>query len=293
LSVDVDVASQVEPRFAVGIPTVGVFADPTLLCSLACSAEAAGWDGVFIWEHLLYRDEWDVIDSWVALSAIAAQTTRVKLGLLVAALPRHHPWEVAKCAVSLDRLSSGRFILGVGIGSMAEEYTAFAQAVDVHSRGRRLDEALTVIERLWTGKPVIFDGEHFTVTAPAMLPRPVQSPRIPIWVAGRWPNKPPFARAARYDGVVPTHLGYGKGETIAPSELEEVVSYIKGQRDKDKALQVALEGQTPSEPFAAGRIVSGYVEAGLTWWIEALGWWRGDVATAMARVNAGPPRLTA
>src|SRR4051812_16963156 len=100
-------------RFAVGLPTVGPFADPTTLVDLAVAAEEHGWDGVFLWDHLLYHDpDWGVVNSVVVASAIAARTTRVRLGVLVMALPRRRVQTVAREIATLDRLSGGRVVFG-------------------------------------------------------------------------------------------------------------------------------------------------------------------------------------
>jgi len=120
----------------------------------------------------------------------------------------------------------------------------------------------------------------------------VQRPRIPIWCGGRWPVKPPFRRAARWDGVMPTHTEYGLGETMPPDELLAAVRYTREHRTAPGPFDVALEGRTDgTAPDRGGSHVVPYVEAGLTWWIEALGWWRGTPEDAMARVTQGPPVL--
>jgi len=127
-----------------------------------------------------------------------------------------------------------------------------------------------------------------------MVPRPVQRPRIPIWCGGRWPSKPPFRRAARWDGVMPTHAGYGLGQTMPPDELRAVVKYTRQHRTADGPFDVILEGATDgAAPGRGAAHVAPYLEAGLTWWIEALGWWRGSPQDALNRVRQGPPELTA
>ena len=125
-----------------------------------------------------------------------------------------------------------------------------------------------------------------------MVPRPVQQPRIPVWCAGRWPNKAPFRRAARWDGVMPTHTGYGLGQTMPPDDLRAVIRYTLEHRTTGGPFDVALEGRTDgAAPDRGGRHVARYAEAGLTWWIEALGWWRGTPQDALARIRQGPPVL--
>jgi len=277
-----------EPNYAIDLPNVGLFADPRLLCEFAVATERAGWDGFFLWDHLLYADDWPAVDPWVTLAAIAARTERIRLGLCVALLARQLPWEVAKRAATIDQLSGGRFILGVGLGSRLEEYTAFGQSPDDRSRAERLDEALDIVTASWSGESFTHEGKHFQVTAPPMRPVPLQRPRVPIWVGGRWPRRPPFRRAARFDGVFPIHTSYGSGETMPPTELRAVVDYVAAHRD-GAPFDVAVEGATAAGADETARI-GAYAEAGLTWWVEALGWWRGDVPGARARIDAGPPR---
>lgn len=282
-----DVAVAREVNYAIDLPNVGLFADPNLLAELAVATERAGWDGFFLWDHLLYADDWPVVDPWVTLAAIAARTERIRLGLCVALLARQLPWEVAKRAATIDQLSGGRFILGAGLGSRTEEFTAFGLSSDPTERAGRLDEALEIVTASWSGLPFAHEGRHFQVEAPAMTPVPAQRPRIPIWVGGRWPNRAPFRRAARFDGVFPIHASYGSGETMPPEELGAVVDYVA--RRRAAPFDVALEGATSSDGRDVARIDE-YVAVGLTWWVEALGWWRGDVVSARQRIDAGPPR---
>jgi alkanesulfonate monooxygenase SsuD/methylene tetrahydromethanopterin reductase-like flavin-dependent oxidoreductase (luciferase family) len=275
----------------VGVPNVGPFGDPRLLVGLAVAAEEAGWDGFFLWDHLLW-DEPDghVADPTVVISAVAARTERIRIAIMVNSLARRRPAKVARETATLDVLTAGRLIVGAGLGTLASEFTAFGESADPRVRAARLDESLHLIDAFWTGQPVTFHGEYLTATGVTMLPRPVQRPRIPVWCGGRWPNKRPFRRAARWDGVMPIHTGYGLGETMPPAELRAVVAYTREHRTAAGPFDVALEGRTDgSAADRGGQLVAAYVPAGLTWWIEALGWWRGTPAEAMSRVRQGPP----
>jgi alkanesulfonate monooxygenase SsuD/methylene tetrahydromethanopterin reductase-like flavin-dependent oxidoreductase (luciferase family) len=279
------------PRCAVGVPNVGPFGDPLLLAELAVAAEDHGWDGFFLWDHLVWRESaWPAADPVVTMSAVAVRTARIKIGIMVNGLARRRAGKVARESVSMDLLSGGRLVFGAGLGS-PRDYTAFGENPAARVRAARLDESLTVIDALWRGQPVTFHGEHVTVDDVTMLPRPLQQPRIPVWCGGQWPNKAPFRRAARWDGVMPIHADYGAGETMPPAELAEIVAYTRGHRADGGPLEVALEGRTDGDDDddRGGRHVLAYAEVGLTWWIEALGWWRGTPADAMTRVRQGPP----
>lgn len=279
-------------RYAIGVPTVGEYGDPRLIADLARDAEASGWDGFFIWEHVLYHEpSTPVADSTVALAAAAMATERVRLGAMVTPVARRRPWKLARETASLDALSGGRLVLGAGLGSMAEEYSAFGEDADPRVRAEKLDEGLEILAGLWSGAPLSFEGSHFRVTDAQMRPPPVQAPRIPVWVGGRWPNKAPFRRAARWDGVMPTHSGYPLGETMPPADLRAILEYIAAHRERPGPFDVVLEGRTDAaEPDAALEQIRPYIDVGVTWWVEALGWWRGPLAAARQRIGQGPPR---
>jgi alkanesulfonate monooxygenase SsuD/methylene tetrahydromethanopterin reductase-like flavin-dependent oxidoreductase (luciferase family) len=277
----------------VGVPTVGPFGDPLLLVELALAAEEHGWDGFFVWDHLLWHDpRWNVADPVVIMAAIAARTARIRMGILVNVLARRRVGKVARESVTLDLLSGGRLVVGAGLGALADEFTAFGESGAARQRAARLDESLHLLDALWSGEPVMFHGDYLTAEGVTMLPRPVQRPRVPIWCAGRWPNKAPFRRAARWDGVMPTHASYGLGETMPPDELRAAIQYTRQHRIAAGPFDVALEGRTDgATPDRGAKQVTPYLEAGLTWWIEALGWWRGTPLDAMTRIRQGPPAL--
>jgi alkanesulfonate monooxygenase SsuD/methylene tetrahydromethanopterin reductase-like flavin-dependent oxidoreductase (luciferase family) len=275
-------------RCAVGLPNVGDYGDPSLLAELARRAEAAGWDGVFIWDHVVYREPgWPAADPWVTAGAIAASTARVRLGVLVTPLARRRPWKVARETASLDVLSGGRIVVGAGLGSQGlAEFAAFGDEADPRLRAERLDEGLDILTGLWSGEPFSYEGRHHRVERTIFLPRPVQRPRPPVWIAGQWPRRPAFRRAARYDGMFPVFEGVGNAEMPPPERLAEAIRYTREHRDTDAPFDVALEGQ--SEGPDPDRVAT-YEAAGLTWWIEKLGWFRGPVDAMRERIERGPP----
>lgn len=275
-------------RCAVGLPNVGDYGDPSLLAELARRAEAAGWDGVFIWDHVVYREPgWPAADPWVTAGAIAASTERVRLGVLVTPLARRRPWKVARETASLDVLSGGRIVVGAGLGSQGPaEFAAFGDEADPRVRAERLDEGLDILTGLWSGEPFSYEGRHHRVERTIFLPRPVQRPRPPVWIAGQWPRRPAFRRAARYDGMFPVFEGVGNAEMPPPKRLAEAVRYTQEHRDTDAPFDVALEGR--SEGPDPDRVAA-YEAVGLTWWIEKLGWFRGPVDAMRERIERGPP----
>jgi alkanesulfonate monooxygenase SsuD/methylene tetrahydromethanopterin reductase-like flavin-dependent oxidoreductase (luciferase family) len=268
---------------------MGEFGDPVALVDLARAADAAGWDGVFFWDHLLWRDpSWPVANPTVVTAAAAAVTGRVRLGVMVNAVARRRPAQLAAETATLDVLSGGRAVFGAALGSYPDEWSRFGEDADPRARADLMDESLTVIDALWSGTPVTHRGERLTVDGVQMSLTPVQRPRVPVWIGGSWPSRRPFRRAARWDGVMPTHRDYGSGQTMPPATLAEVLAYVGEHREPAAApIDVALEGRTEPGDTAT---VAGYAEVGLTWWIEAFGWWRGGLATARSRIAAGPPR---
>lgn len=220
-------------------------ADPSVLVTLAEEAEARGWDGVFLWDHILYRSPVRAVaDPWIALSAIAARTQRVRLGPLVTPLSRRRVHKVARETATLDQLSHGRLVLGVGLGSSRNgELEPFGEVADPRERAQRLDDGLTRLSEFWAG---------------AFEPRPVQRPRIPVWVAARWPHRRPLRRAARWDGIFPVELP-------GPDALGELASTIAQERNAGQGpfdLVVDLEPGFDIDPWQ---------RAGATWILTDFG----------------------
>jgi alkanesulfonate monooxygenase SsuD/methylene tetrahydromethanopterin reductase-like flavin-dependent oxidoreductase (luciferase family) len=268
-------------RFAVSLPPFGEWSDPRTIVEIAADAEAAGWDAVFLWDHVSWNPDWGgtppIADPWLCLAAAATVTTRVLLGPMVTPLARRRPQKVAREIVTLDHLSAGRAVLAVGLGDDFD-YTAFGEPV--RGRGRRLDEALAVLTGLLSGERVDLDGRDHVVHCPPSLPRPVNG-TVPIWVGGHWPNAAPFARAARYDGVVPRKEGAGGFLTV--DDLLAIRSAVG--RGGDYAYVVS--GNTRAPDDVGG--IHEWLAAGATWWIEALYPFGNRAASMRERVRAGPP----
>jgi alkanesulfonate monooxygenase SsuD/methylene tetrahydromethanopterin reductase-like flavin-dependent oxidoreductase (luciferase family) len=214
----------------------------------------------------------------------------VRIGVLVAALARRRPQKVAREAATLDLLSGGRVVFGAGLGSLPDlEHAAFGEDPTDRVRAEKLDEALEIVTDLWSGAPFAYDGRHHKIAEAVFVPPPSQLPRIPVWIGGRWPNRRPFRRAARWDGVFPTHRDVGFADNMAPATLREIVAYTRAHRTASGPFDVVLEASSGAEPERDADLVAAYAEAGLTWWIERAGWWRGPVGEVLARIEKGPP----
>ncbi len=273
-------------RYGVSAPNFGAFGDPKILIDLAETAEGAGWDGFFLWDHIqVGRWAGPVVDPWICLAAVAATTRSIRLGPMVTPLPRRRPAKLARETVTLDHLSEGRLTLGVGIGWPPEiDFGNFGDAAENRTRSRQLDEGLEVLTRLWSGEKVDHAGAHYRVRDARFLPTPLQQPRIPIWVGGMWPHKPAFRRAARWDGVFPFTVGEDyEFVSATPEDVADVVAYTSEHRDSDEPFDVAVGGAHRTEDVAAFR------EAGATWWMEGIGWPERPPEAWIEHLAAGPP----
>jgi alkanesulfonate monooxygenase SsuD/methylene tetrahydromethanopterin reductase-like flavin-dependent oxidoreductase (luciferase family) len=269
-------------HYGIEIVPFGELADPCVVVRLAQAAEAAGWEGLWVWDHLLFP--YGVGDPWVMLSAVAASTKRLKLCPGIAPLPRYRPHVLARMLSSLDILSEGRLIFGTGLGS-DDEFTAYGEPGNAKTRAAMLEEGLQVLTRLWSGEPITYHGTHYTVEDVTLTPLPIQKPRIPIWIGGN--SQPALRRAARWDGWIIGTVNERCEIEKTPAQLAEQVSYIRQHRTTDAPLDVAIDGiSQPNEDTLAHE----YKAVGATWWFEALFGLRGTVAEMLARVKAGPPR---
>ncbi len=287
-------------KFAVYVPIFGPYGDANVLIHLARAVEQAGWDGFFIWDQITGFGADNVADTEVALAAIALNTTRIRFGSLITPLARRRPAKYAREMLTLDHLSNGRLICGVGIGNSKEEFEDLGDEADARTRAEMLEEALAVVTGLWREQPFSFAGNHYFVEDAKFLPKPIQQPRIPIWMGGTWPLKAPFRRAAQWDGVFPLWRDQAPGQMMPPDEYRQLLAFIKEQRQSDTPFEVAHGGKTPGDPAQAAEIVRPYVEAGVTWWMETVDPWTfgGDtpaaswpLAAMYERIISGPPRM--
>ncbi len=245
-------------RFAVNLPNFGSFSDPQLMLELGTIADEVGWDGFFIWDHIVIGDGVPVADPWVLLGALAAATDRIVIGTMVTPVPRRRPWVLARQVTTVDQMSGGRLVLGVGIGFPPDiEFGTFGEPVDDRERGDLLDEGLLVMRGMWSGEPFSFEGTSFRVEETTFAPRP-ETGTIPIWVAGMWPNRRPFRRAATYDGVFPIAADMHQ---LTPEEVSQIVDYVRSQRRVDGLFDITIGG-----PPLSSKEMDAYSSAGVTWY---------------------------
>lgn len=262
-------------KYAIYLPTFEPFGSPRIIAGLAKDAEEAGWDGVFLWDDVAGQAR-DMADPWISLAAAAMVTQRVRLGALITPLARRRPWKFARETASLDVLSGGRLVVGVGVGGGQDQFGDLGDEPDQRKRGEMLDEGLRVVTGLWSGQPFGFEGRYYHLKPATFLPRPLQQPRIPVWAAGVWPHQRPLARMARWDGMFPL-LGNDAGPAEGRARLKETVARVLELRHKLLPAQaqepfdvVMVWGTPPDQPAQTGDLVAGFGEAGATWYLEAL-----------------------
>jgi hypothetical protein len=258
--------------------------DPREMAQLAAEAEAAGWDGVFYYDAIAIGDA-EMYDPWVVLAAMAMRTERVTLGLIVAAPARRRPWKLAREAMTVDRLSGGRLVLPVGLGTLDDSgFGNVGEPTEAKTRAELMDESLAILAGLWSGEPFAFEGRHYGFGPMTFRPTPIQRPRIPIWVVGVWPNERSMRRVLRWDGIVT--------QTDDVAEIKAIAEYVGRERPtelRDRPFEIVVQGSTPAgKPSAVAAKVRPYAEAGATWWIDA-NWNTATVDSVRERVAAGPP----
>jgi len=301
-------------RFAVYIPNFGDFADPRVVADLARRAEEAGWDGLFVWDHVTHSKELrrEIADPWVLLTAAALATRRIRLGTLITPVARRRVSKLAREVTTLDRLTGGRMVLGVGLGApIADEYGSFGETTDRRELAAHLDEGLEALNLLWSGEPVTFHGQYVHIDDVAFQPTPVQRPRVPIWVGGEWPAwgpllrtvvrprraQRPMRRAARWDGAAPILVSRKGWQPRRPdaATVRQIHAFLAGCRAAAglgaEPFDLVMFGASPVSPAAAADLAGSLGEAGATWWAECR--WD-DLESAgpmILRVEQGPPPL--
>lgn len=276
-------------HFGIFLPPFGEYADPVRVADLAVIAEDAGWDGLFLWDHLLAEPGVPVADPWITMAAMAAATDRLRLGALVTPLARRRPWVLARQMATLDRLSAGRLVAGVGLGDDGwSEFSSFGEAVSPVDRGNMLDEALELLQRLLSGESVRHDGRYYSVETTPLLPTPRQA-RLPIWAACRWPNRKPLARAARLQGCFPIFATTDQPPPPDPAEVTAIraaLADLGAASDIDLVVRCSLSGQDGAR---TSDTVAALGQAGATWVLENFGPTEPPAVVVERVVRQGPP----
>jgi alkanesulfonate monooxygenase SsuD/methylene tetrahydromethanopterin reductase-like flavin-dependent oxidoreductase (luciferase family) len=277
-------------KYSVGLPTGRACGDPEFLVELAVLAEASGWDGVLLEDYVVFQGDpaAPTCDTFAVLAAIAVKTESIRLGTTVTPLTRRRPWVVARQAATVDQLSHGRMILGVGLGDTGESvgrdasFTHFGEERDARRRAEMLDEALAIVAGLWSDEPFSFRGRHFELQEVTFLPRCVQRPRIPIWIGGGYPNRGPTERALRWDGAC---LYHREGRPLGGDDVRDLRA-----RAGERAFDILAGGWGRlKDPDAERERIRAVADAGATWWGEYIG--AADRRAMRRAVGRGPLRV--
>jgi probable F420-dependent oxidoreductase len=251
-------------RVGISLPQLGPQASPEGLIKVARRAEELGYDSVWVLERLLWplapkepypaapdgrlpETYQSVLDPIETLTFVAAHTTKVQLGTSVLVLPYHSPIQLARRLATLDVLSGGRALVGVGAGWSRDEFEA--AGVPFERRGARCDEFLRAMIELWTKDPVKFDGEFYHIPESKIGPKPIQKPHPPIYVAGF--GQYTFDRAAKFGN------GWNPAGIMSFEALEGMIGQFRqtAERAGRGDMEVVLRCFTMlfSEPAGAGR----------------------------------------
>jgi alkanesulfonate monooxygenase SsuD/methylene tetrahydromethanopterin reductase-like flavin-dependent oxidoreductase (luciferase family) len=280
-------------KFGLYLPNYGDEASALVFAELAAEAENAGWDGFFLWDHMLAskNQKLNMVDPWIALTAVAMKTSFLRFGTTVTPIPRRRPWRLARETATLDQLSGGRLILSVGLGEPADaEFACFGEDPNPRARAEKLDEGLDVLAGLWSGKKFGYQGKHYQIEKVVFQPTPFQTPRIPVWVGGFWPNKAPFRRAARWDGVLP--LKKSGGFFLGAEDVGQLMVFIGQHRTATSPFDVTIIGSRSGlggRASAVKKALSELEQAGATWWLQALFIERNSIERLRAAIRQGPP----
>jgi len=249
-------------RYGVVVPN---FSTPERLIELGVRSERHGFDGFFLWDHV-YRNgpPRPLSDTWTTLAALAMRTERVRLGSWVTPLPRRRAHVLARQVVTVDHLSGGRVVLGVGLGSQGaaqslDEFSRFGEDPDPRHRAVLMDESLHALSGYFSGTEFSYEGTAVQARSTVFVPRPLQA-SLPVWAACEWPRRTPLRRAARVDGFCPIKIVEGEYRFMTPDDVHDLRVAVEARRGADAAFDIAIVAGPPPR---AG--VSEFEEAGATW----------------------------
>ena len=274
-------------KFGLALP----YNNTRLVAKFAQMAEEAGWDGLFLGDAIWCEDP------MIALAAAAMTTHHIRLGVTIIPVPLRKPWKLASESLALDHLSEGRLILGLGAGAVWMGWQSFPDVVtDTKARAEMLDETIDILSLLYQRKQFDYEGKHYHLKLTQMdlmhfPPKPIQQPRVPLWVPGIWPRMKSMQRVLKCDGLlVENRNPDGQAEDATPNDVRDMKAYIDAHRTLSTPFDIVMTGITAKlEPPHQQDTLNAWQEAGVTWWIEGL--WSEPEEGVVERIRQGPPRL--
>ncbi len=275
-------------KYGLYAPNFGkTFGDPNKLVELAEIAEQSAWQGFFLWDHILTEEPTYVVDPWIALTAMASKTDSLILGTSVTPSPRRDPSKLIRETLTLQSFSGGRLILGLGLG-IDDEFRWLGHEPNIKIRAKMQEEQLEILSSAWKGEEVNYQGDYYNIEKAQFLPEKATKTDIPIWFGGTWPNKKPFRRAARWgNGIIPLKVGFE--EPLTPDEIQEVKDYTSQFLPKGRKFDIIKVGFTPREKREEQIThLKFYEKAGITWFLETIGDFRGTFQDIVEIIERGP-----
>jgi alkanesulfonate monooxygenase SsuD/methylene tetrahydromethanopterin reductase-like flavin-dependent oxidoreductase (luciferase family) len=283
-------------RYALSLGNGGPAADPRTMVELAALAEDSGWDAVFLEDYIVYQGKvgTPTFDPWIILAAMATATRRVLLGPMVTPLPRRRPWKLAMEAVSLDHLSGGRVVLGIGAGDTAEaSFVAAGEPRERRVAAEMLDEGLEILPALLAGEEVSHQGKHYRIDGLRLTPGPPRQRRIPTWIGGDWLVRGVRRRLVRWGDGSCLYRGTpgteGSG-TVTAQDVRDLLALVERERGSADGFDVCVGGQERRPDSDQERdLVRSAAAAGATWWQEWVA--PAELGPTREAIRRGPVRV--
>ncbi len=272
-------------KFSISLMNFDYLGDVNTVADLALEAEDAGWDAVFLSDHVNWIDKGFHVDPWIALGLIADRTKRVLMGTAVTPIARRRPTKLAREILTLHQLSGGRFVFGAGNGIWDSEYDDLGDASDMKVRAEMLDEGLELLQKTWTGDAFQHQGKYYRAKGQTFCPGGAD---IPIWLAASWPNRKPFRRAVRFDGVMAMNADFRN--PLSLEDVREMKRFIVGQRDSNQPFHIGVGLNTTADALADIERAQAYESAGADWWQEGVFPFAENIDVLRGIVRRGPPR---
>ena len=258
------------------------------IVTYAPMVEQAGWDGLFLGDAIWCEDP------MITLSAAAVVTEKIRLGTMINPVPIRRPWKLASESIALDQISNGRLTLGLATGATWMGWYAFPDEVtDNRARAEMLDETIDILTLMYQREPFDYNGLHYHLKLSELdvmyyPPKPIQQPRIPIWIPGIWPREKSMRRVLKCDGMFLEVISpEGVPQTVTPDHLRQMRAYVEEHRTAKTPFDFVATGKVSDlDDGERAKVLRSWKKAGATWWVEGL--WEGSTEEVEAVIKMGP-----